>query len=363
MKNILSAQKEYYKLLLDFKENKEYGKLELSIICEFLDEINCFWLKRSKILEFELEELTEKKMCFALFGVNFINPKGYEQYYFKSFGDIQILEDPILKLDKIFRQPSKEINLNSSMDYFNKVFKGTLGMATSINRGFLFLPIDIIAYEYIEGEQEFVDSFFWKFISSIFDKNFSNKVEFTEKFDSYEDIYEGLASSIRDNIIFNDFDDIKLSLRQRIEKFQNEQLKITSIHLNKTDAEKFLTFIYIYISQISDILHKCSILRIYPFIKYNVTFNYLTLVMHFFIDDTNLRSIIEKSIICFLFSNNISQHNLGGISFTDYCQKLDEKSLFNSIIEKIHNSGLNVFNDNPSKVISIIRHEFDGWIQ
>jgi hypothetical protein len=363
MKNILKAQDEYINLLIDFKVEMDRDDLSIASICGLLDEIKCFWLKRLKIIEFELEELTENTMCFALFGAIYLDVSEYEHYYFKSFGEIQILNDPLLKMEKLFRIPQKDINFDFSINYFKKVILDTLEVVTTYKGIFLILPIDEIAHAYIAREQEYIDSFFWRFISSAFDSDIKSTKEFSEKYDGYEEIEKGLVGFVRDQIIFTDFSDRKLSLRARIEQHQADQANISSLFLNKSDAQSFLISVYSYIAQVADILYICSILRINPYIRYDIIFNYLTSVMYVFIDDVNLRAMIEKSLICYLFRKKIKINIFKNLTFSDYCHKLKQKSLFNSIIEKIHNLNINIFEDDTAKAVLVIEQEFDIWLK
>lgn len=122
MINIQKAQNEYLGLLLGYEEFVSGDDLSLMKICELLDEIKCFWLERLKIIEFELDELTDNKMCFALFGAIFLNVSEYEHYYFKSFGDTHIIPDPFLKMETFFRIPQEKLNYEFTTDYFKKAY-------------------------------------------------------------------------------------------------------------------------------------------------------------------------------------------------------------------------------------------------
>ena len=206
-----------------------------------------------------------------------------------------------------------------------------------------------------------IDLFFWKFISDAFDFEFNNSEEFCQKYNSFEEIEKGLVNFVRDHLIFNDFSDKQLPLRKKIERLQVDRANISSLIANKSDGQCFLISVYSYVAQIADMLYICSLLRINPYIRFDVTFHYLTLVMHVFIDDINLRAIIEKSIICYLFRKRIDVGIYKKLTFFDYCQILEKKSMLNAIIEKIQSLRINIFEDEVEKVVSIIDNEFQTW--
>jgi len=110
LKNILKSQEEYFEIALQYRDIVEKDDLSIEQIAMILDEIKCFWLEHLKIIEFELEELTEKNSCFLLSGAIYLNVSNYEHYYFKSFGDYHLLSDPFLKMEHFFRIPEEKID-------------------------------------------------------------------------------------------------------------------------------------------------------------------------------------------------------------------------------------------------------------
>jgi len=283
--NIQKAQEEYLELLTQYKEYVHEEGLSITIICALLDEVKCFWLERLKIIEFELDELAESKTCFVLSGAIFLNVPEYEHYYFKSFGDCHLLPDPFLKMELFFRIPEEKINYNFTTTYFKRVFIDTIETLTTYKGSFYVLPIHEISVEDPQKHRELLDTFFWRFISNAFNSEFKNNEEFCSKYRSFEDIEGDLNDFVREHLIFNGFSDSKLSLRERLEQYRGEQTNISSLIADRSEAQRFLISVFSYVSQIADILYICSILRINPFIRFDVTLNYLTLVMYTFIEE------------------------------------------------------------------------------
>ena len=97
--NIKKSQQDYLVKILQHESKINQEGLSVKDISFLLDEIKCFWLERLKIIEFELEELTEKHLCFLLSGAIYLNVSEYEHFYFKSLGDYHLLYDPFLKME------------------------------------------------------------------------------------------------------------------------------------------------------------------------------------------------------------------------------------------------------------------------
>ena len=357
--NINRSQKEYLDLLLQYKEHVQADNLSVFQICALLDEVKCFWLKQLKSIEFELGELAECQTCFVLSGAIFLNVSEYEHYFFKSLGDCHIISDPFSKLEMIFRNPEGEINISFTVDYFKRAFFDTLEILTTYKGYFYILPIQDIAVDDSEKHRELLDRFFWKFISSAFNEEFNSNEEFSKKYKSFEEIEAGLIDYVRENLVFDHLSDRNLSLRQRVEKHSGEYTNIASNITLKTDAQSFLIAVFSYIAQVADILYVCSVLRINPYIRFDITFTYFTLVMSIFTDDENLRRMIEKTLICYILYRTIDENRFENITFSEYIRRLENKSLLPSVLEKIHTQKIDIFKDEAPRVAKIIENEFE----
>lgn len=358
--NINRSQKEYFNLLLQYKEHVQADNLSIFQICALLDEVKCFWLKRLKSIEFELDELAECRTCFVLSGAIFLNVSEYEHYFFKALGDCHIISDPFSKLEMIFRHPEREINTSYTVDYFKRAFFDTLEILTTYKGHFYILPIQEIATEDTQKHRELLDMFLWKFISSAFNEEFSSLEEFSKKYKSFEEIEAGLIDSVREKLVFNDLSDRNLSLRQRVEKHSGVIKNIASNSTSKTDAQRFLIAIFSYIAQVADILYVCSVLRINPYIRFDITFTYFTLVMSIFTDDENLRRMIEKTLICYILYRTIDENRFENITFSKYVEHLENKSFLSSILKKIHTQKVDIFKDEVPRIARIIENEFEA---
>jgi hypothetical protein len=357
--NINRSQKEYLNLLLQYREYVQADTLSIFQICAFLDEVKCFWLKQLKSIEWELNELTECQTCFILSGAIFLNVSEYEHYFFKSLGNCHIISDPFSKLELIFRNPEGEINSSFTVDYFKRAFFDTLEILTTYKGYFYILPIQEIAIDDSEKHHELLDRFFWKFISSAFDEEFNSYEEFFKKYKSFEEIEAGLIDYVRKNLVFDRLSDRNLSLRQRVEKHSGEYTNITSNIPLKTDAQRFLIAVFSYITQVANILYVCSVLRINPYIRFDITFTYFTLVINIFTDDENLRRMIEKTLIGYILYRTIDGNRFENITFSEYIRCLENKSLLSSILEKIHIQKIDIFKEDAPRVARIIKNEFE----
>jgi hypothetical protein len=140
----------------------------------------------------------------------------------------------------IFRKPVDEINVTFTVEYFKQAYLDTLQILTTYKGYFYVLPIQEIAIEDPENHSQFINMFLWRFISGAFNYEFTNKQDFNNKFNSFEEIEAGLNTDIRDYFVFNELSDRNLLLRERVEKYCDQITNISSEVTIESDAKKFL---------------------------------------------------------------------------------------------------------------------------
>lgn len=358
LKNITQAQEDYFKLIVHYKNIIDDGELNFKKVAMLIDDVKCFWLERLNIIEFEIEELTDDNICFLLSGAIYLDVSNYEHYYFKSFGDYHLLFDPFLKMECFFRIDENQIDTKETMDYFIKVYYDTINILTNYRNIFYILPIREIAIEDNEKHQEMLNKIFLNIISSSFSTDFKTKEEFCNKFQSFEEIEDDMISNIKNYFVFSDHDSPELPLRTKIENYSETQMSFSALINEKSEPQIFLISVYSWISQIIDILLICISLRLNPYIRFNITFHYLILIMHNFTEDKNLKEMIEKTIIFYIFTISINNERFKIVEFTEYCDQIKDKNIITDIINKIHAQDIDIFEGGIKQIESIILEEY-----
>lgn len=359
--NIQKSQREYLVKILSYDNILNENHIRSNAIAFMLDDIKLFWLERLKIIEFELEELSKKHCCFLLSGAIYLDVSGYNHYYFKSLGDYHLLYDPLLKMDHLFRLPKEKIDVHEIHSYFSDVYNDTIRILANYNSQFYILPIRQIAVESEEDQVEFLNKSFLNFLSSAFDEKFTDQDEFVKKYNTYEEIEKDLVTFIREHLVLSEHD-IDLPLREKVNSYIASQMGIKKLMRDKSEAQIFLLSIFSWFSQIVDVLSVCTRLRVTPFIRFNITFHYLALIMDIFADDAMLKSMIERTIIFYIFRTTIDKEHFENISFSDYYAKISKGKLLDSILDKMKRGEIDVFKEGPKKVELIIAEEFRNVI-
>jgi hypothetical protein len=358
LENIQKSQTEYLNLITSYNSIINKNKISINDIAIMLDEIKVFWMERLQIIEFELEELTEDYCCFLLSGAIYLDVSDYEHYYFKSMGDYHLLYDPFLKMENFFRIPQDKIDTANMTSYFINVYNDTIDILKKYNTQFYILPIRQIAAKSEKEQFDILNKSFLNFLSCAFDYNFISQEEFCHKYNTYEEIENNMIPYIREHLILSEQDDFKLTLREKINLYFKTQINIEKLVQDKSEAQIFLIAVFSWFSQIIDTLLICIRLRINPFIRFNITFHYLALVMNTFIEDNTLRIMIEKTIIFYVFYRTIDRNRFKDIKFSDYSERIKDKKTLNNILDKMHNQRIDIFVDGIKKIETIISEEY-----
>lgn len=360
--NIKKSQEEYLEKVSRYKSLVDQEGVSVKEIAFMLDEVKCFWLERLEAIEFELEELTTDNSCFLLSGAIYLNAPDYEHYYFKSLGDYHLLSDPFLRMENFFRVPEDRINHKETIVYFKEAYIDTLEVLTKYKNHFFILPIREMAIKDESKHYELLETFSLRFISSMVNKQFSSREEFCNNFKSFEEIENNMDGFVREHLKFSDTDESGLSLRGKIDRYLETPMSFKQLTKDKSESEIFWISIFSWISQISEILYICVYLRLFPYIRFDVTFHYLTIVMYTFIDDKNLKEMIEKTIVFYILHKTIHKKKFENIEFNDFCKLIENKSLLDVIIGKMHVQEIDICKRGIKQVQSIITEEFDAII-
>ncbi|MUL36585.1 hypothetical protein [Gloeocapsopsis dulcis] len=358
IQHIQRFQSEYHKLVAQFSNSYNVNELTAMQISLFMDEVKYFWMERLDIIDLELEGLTEHNVCFLLSGATYLNVSENEHFYFKSLGDFHLLHDPFLKIEHFFRIPEGSIDTGECVNLFRRLLIDTIKVLENYQLIFYILPIQLLAIENEQEHRELLSEFFMNFISSIFKKKYEDQDSFCEDFDTFEDIENQLEPYVRNRIVFNSFSEDGVSLRRKIEIHNASAPGYTQLMAGQPEAKVFLVTLYSYVAQISDILLICLMLRLYPYIRYEVTFSYLVLIMHTFIEDEKLRDMIEKAIVFYIFRKEMNGAFAHLESFECYYRQICEKRALLKILSNMRESNINIFQGRIQEVAEMIQELF-----
>lgn len=361
---ISKSQTEYLSLLRYYHDTVLASDFSFRACGIMLDEIKLFWLERLESLDFELGKLTETNTdCFLLSGAIYLNVAEYEHYYFRTLGNYHFLQDPLMKMDPFIRLPENQVNVGATLQYYRRVFNDTLEVLTKYRDSFCILPIRELSITDERKHQDLLKEGFLGVLSSAFNTDVESEQEFCRVYPTFEALEQGMVESVRPLFVFStEGAGPSDSLRSKMEAYASIELNATSLFKAKTEPQRFLIAAFSWIAQILDILAICLVLRMNPYIRFNLTFHYLLMLMHSFQRDETMRRIIGNAIIFFILRRVVSPDEFQRFTFEEYDQILKDKDLLARISRALEDKGIDLF-QLASQAESVISEEFASAIE
>ncbi|NHM29018.1 hypothetical protein [Neobacillus terrae] len=357
---LINIQIEYSQLLTKFLPQIEnINEIELSNLLSIIDEVKLFWYKRLPLIEFELEHWAKSKESLLLSGAIYLDVKDNEHFFFNLFGEYHVVDDPLLKLEGFFRVSSENFKDESILNVFKRAYLDTLEVTKNYSNAIHILPAKEIVNKYNPDNQELIETFYWRFISTIFKKEVKNSAEFFKSFTSLSDIEKELDQIILDNLVFVDKFDNKLTLEERCEKYKVEFPQFRGL----TNLQIINVATFSYVAQIIDLLLITSFLGFTPYIRNDITFRYFLLLKDTFIEEPSIRIMVEKSIIIYIMYNTVSLERLNKYNFDEFYKLTREGNILARTIDRLNSCKIEVIYSKVKPIQKIIDEEIDNLLK
>ena len=350
---LIDIQKEYFNLLNSKRDIVFSDDLGLIDISKIVEEIDIFWRKNRDKFLFDLDYFVDKETLF-LAGSMYLDLEDNKHYYFKSFGEEHIVNEPLLKFRHILNnavQDSFDI-----ISIFKRSFKNTLELLENYNSYFFILPLDYIISVYNEDLIKLQNKIFYQLLASILDcGEISSSDSFMEKFNSIEEIEDILIERKFDLFEFEE-EDGTLSLKKKLDKYENRMPAVIDNYL-----EKFLCLLYNFWYQIIHISITFLELDFIPYISFKEAFlNFQALFLSLYLED-GARDILNKIIMFYTFNICIDKNVFNDIDFEEYVKLVNKYDFQRKLMEnndEIISEGLNsMFNHISDEFNKIIKKQ------
>ncbi len=309
-----------------------------------IDEINVFWQKNRRLVEFALRNFVRPYEAYAFTAATILDVEDFEHYPFVSLGKFHIWDDPIYKYANIVDKTS---NLN-----FNEKIKKQVIATISDNLKILdvaeeiiyILPIRYLSRDtgqlaYKAGMQAFL---------SLFDKEYSFE-EYKKMFSSIDDIKASLRSGIEQSIIFTEDEDTSIAFETRFAKYKDT----TTLPISKDacDAEVFWFAIFSYLSQAFDILLMCTEYQLNPYIRFDIAFKYMLILSGNFKEQKEIQNMIFKGAVAHILHRTFNKEKVKLVDFKRYYNIIQGADFETRLFSQLEQQGVTI--DNPKvKLIS-----------
>ncbi|MDF2534694.1 MAG: hypothetical protein K0R18_851 [Bacillales bacterium] len=346
-KQITELQLEYKTILENAQKN--IFTTETGLI---IDEINVFWYSKNQLVNLIMEYIPKKNQTYVYTAAaNFdFEEKGH--YQFVALGNVHIFDDPLCTYAKIFDKSYNKIFEKRMKEVIKKSITENLNVINLLGYKVIILPLRFLLEEQIGEVTRLAHDAFL----GLFKVRPKNIEEYFASNKSIEEIENDLLDVIKKNILFTSNEDATLPFRERFEKYKAE--KVLPINDLSNDSIVFYYGTFTYLAQIIDILATCIPFKVVPFLRFEVTFSYLLLLLPNFrsqdTDELFFRSIISHYL--FKYCNFEKAHAL---DFNKYCELVQKYRFEEKILIDLEESGCSLDRAKPDIVINILNNHID----
>ena len=320
---LCKIQKEYRQLLEELYDEKDKDEFVYVI-----DEISLFWYSKRNVIELIMGNISDNFDTYLFTGATYLDIGEGEHYPFVSLGKVHIVDDPLATYAEAIK-----MNLNDS---FYKMMKKQIILAFDDDLRILekcfgkviLLPVTLIN----RMEDDLIKEGSEKVLMSMFKEELTVKELFAVK--SLSKLTSMLKEGIHKQVAFLEGEDREENIMIRFENYLNET---NNPFGDMPKSHKFLYSILGFITQSLQILLCATQYKMVPYIRYGVTFNYLTIIGANFLDIPFMKEVIFKMAFTHLFYKKFDWELIKLIDFKGYCDvvgQIDVIGQFEKQIEK-----------------------------
>ena len=300
---------------------------------ELIEKCEQFWTHNCQKLAVILNNLTSCNRCFILEGAVFLDVKNKGQYKFATLGDYHFLNDPFVKMRNFFALGKDSIT-DYCREYFLDAFNDTVSILKNYSEYFYFISLEVLCAQQFDEDIKIGDKVYWDIISDALGKEYKSLKELENDYHTLDEVERAMRPEIMKHFIFSERKDVDLSLKERVEKYcENSQL-IIALHI-QTDIQKFYFSTVAFIQQAISISLNCLQFNLHPFIRYEVSFHYLILLLNTFASEKIIEAYLLDVIISYLISAWVVGDEVDGFTFSDFFSICKREKLTDKIYDKI----------------------------
>ncbi len=357
VKPIIKLQKDYLELLKMNYQVFSNSDVTHGEMAYFFEEVSIFWRRNYEIINFFFEKIDYKDKVSFLAGAIYIDLESLGHYEFAPCGKYRILSDPVTKMKGFFSGKSASINEEKVKEHLKKVLDDCMDVLASYSEFFIVLPLDAIFLRDEEERKKILKDSSFSFISDLFLDSCQSEEEFIEKYHSIAEIEKGIKPEFINLLIFNSKNDVNISLQERIEDSFNGILSISSLRDQLSETQIFLMAVGQFFMQILDVILIAFSYKLIPFIRSDVVFNYLLMVYPNFLDNYEVKKILEQAFVAHIFSKLYRGYDFSNINFNEFYNHVSENKIIDLVIEKSRSKGNSIFDLKSSDIAFMLKEE------
>lgn len=321
MKELIHIQEEYKEIL-----EKLYNDKDNEDFFYVMDEIGLFWYSNRNVVELILENISDNFESYLFTGATYLDIEAGEHYPFVALGKIHIVDDPLAKYAEV-------VKMNFNNDFY-KVMKRQILLAFQDDLLVLRKCLGKIFLLPVTGMSKLEDGLIKNASEKVILSMFKNDLSMKEvlSMQTIRGIVDSMREGVKGNIIFFDDEDRTQDISER---FNNYLEEMKNSFGDIPDSIKFIYSIMGFVSQSLQILLSAAQYKMIPYIRYGVTFNYLSLIGENFLNIPFMKEVLYKTSFTYLFYKNFDFEINKAWSFDKYCKIVDNLDIISELEQKV----------------------------
>lgn len=343
MNKIKEIQNEYLNMLINIKD-----KVDTVDYMFIIDEINIFWYSKREIIKLYLSNITLKDNVYIFTGATYLDVDDFEHYPFIMMGNAHIVDDPLCKYSRVVPSCESEFFLETLRNQIVCSVEDNIKIISQYSSSILILPLHLLYDNDMEVINEGANNIFLSLFSI---ENINMNVYFKD-FKSIQDVVTALKPGIEKCIVFDDGENLEKGIEER---FRNYVTKMNiPISEEKSDAFKFWFILYGFLVQALDIILCCTQFKLIPYLRYGVTFQYVTLLGKNFYNVSEVKEMLFRCKVAHIVYRIFNKENFKEISFENFHNKLEEYKFNDNVYEDIKADTHGIDNINVKQIVKIL---------
>lgn len=301
-------------------------------IKRLIGEVRLFWYRQKRYVCYFLSNIDKEDYVTYLSGAVRldISNSGHKEYIIVK--GCRLINDPLMKMSTFYRGTDNKINFETVNRYLKDCFFDMLVLLREYSEDFFVIPLETITItestEYYEALNDAAN----QMLLLLFSKPYGSIEEMKNDNSSYEDLERHLHGWVKERIVFDSLEDSKLSIEEKCKK----ALKMGGKYIPSMESMSVADLFYILISQhcmgAIATFNCMQNLKIIPYIRNDIAFQYFDLLFHSSINDRFDMSDYLKVFVPYILQKTF---DFSKWDYAEVKQKIGEGSLTDYILENI----------------------------
>lgn len=276
LKPVKRIMNDYRVLLERYEANLD--NFSIADYKRLIGDVKMFWYRNRKSIDFFISHITEDDKVAFLAGAARLDIVGNGHYEYVLVGKIRLINEPLLKMATFYKGAEDEINFEYINRYVKECIQDVLLLLREYTDDFYILPIEYITINDGDEYHSVLSKAADNMILSMFSTEYNGVKDFYANNKTYEDIENNLLPQIREQLVFDGLEDVKMSLRDRCTTYLKSNGYIMPIMKNMNEAQLFYLLVVQFCMQAIGIVMTMDVHHMIPFIRNDVVFQYFTIL-------------------------------------------------------------------------------------